>query len=453
MSETITARRPSGLPVVQSSLSSAYAHKTSTAAMAQYLLLAFKQQPGADLRQTIQSLVGSFGPLQEFPVSNSLAQFQSTDQLMSVADDLGRLDATTWGLLTRTARSINDLVRKIKQDNEKGWTDLCPQGSFRHGDVPEPVVVIAEGQNETEFFLDEYIVRWEWDEALQRSNVPIVDIVRYFTAQAQQQEDDLRTASTGFTDAGNRVVNLRRRNEGNLLVRNLDEIGSSMREIRTLREFQAGLASQTLIYVETRNIQTILVVVKRSGAEEFRKTYALDTEYIVPESIQELTRDNDYICFSVALLATNLDDYRTLTKDRGWHVRDFTYNSRMREQLAEEAQRTVTEYINESAKFSEHLQSTFSHLAVVWMHVRATRIFVEATLLYGIPPSFKTFLLTSQVKNLPKIHKELEKQFADEIPGVGGDDDEGTAEDSEYHPYVSYHVNLVGLVPATPRKR
>jgi predicted ribosome quality control (RQC) complex YloA/Tae2 family protein len=70
---------------------------------------------------------------------------------------------------------------------------------------------------------------------MQRSNVRIVP---YFTSQAQQQQEDLRTALTGFTDAGNRVLNLQRRNEGDLLVRNLDEIGSSMREVRTLREFQ-----------------------------------------------------------------------------------------------------------------------------------------------------------------------------------------------------------------------
>jgi hypothetical protein len=93
--------------------------------------------------------------LQEFPVSNSVAQFQSTNQLISVADELGRLNTMTLELLTRTARSINDLVRKINQDNEKGWTDLCLQGNFRHIDIPEPVVVIQDCQNETDVHFDQ----------------------------------------------------------------------------------------------------------------------------------------------------------------------------------------------------------------------------------------------------------------------------------------------------------
>jgi hypothetical protein len=83
--------------------------------------------------------------------------------------------------------------------------------------------------------------------------------------------------------------------------------------------------------------------------------------------------------------------------------------SRFRLQLTREANEAGNAYIAEAAKFSEHLKSTFSHLAVVWMQVRATRIFVEVTLVYEILPSFKTFLFTSQPKNFSKIHKELEK--------------------------------------------
>jgi V-type H+-transporting ATPase subunit C len=341
----------------------------------------------------------------------------------------------------------------VTQENAQGWGDICRSATFEPVEVPKLYVVVPEGNEERLYQLDQYVRTWKWDDRLISARRSISELANHFSNEVQLQEDELRTASTSFSEAGNKVMAIRRRNEGSLLVRSLDEIGSKLKHIRTHQDFVVNRASKSPMYVDTRNLTTVLVVMKKAAADDFVKGYDVGANYVVPESLQTLEQDNEFSCFSVTLIRDHIDDYKTATREKGWHVRDFVYNPRMREELDAEAQQVVTEYLTEASKFSDHLVATFSHIAVVWMHVKALRVFVEATLLYGIPPNFKSFLVACSPKNIPKIHKELEKTFTDGIQDALDDSKDQGADESDYHPYVSFQLNLVGLVqPAEKRK-
>ena len=263
-------------------------------------------------------------------------------------------------------------------------------------------------------------------------------------------EEGLRTSNSAFQDAATKVNNLRRRNEGSLLVRSLDSVGSKMQLITCLEDYQASAASKNPIYVNTTNLTTVLVVVRRSNIKEFEAGYDLGESYVVPRSLQRLEEDNDFVCYSVTLVRVHLDEYKTQTKEKGWHVRDFKYNQTMREDMRNEAKSTVESYLRECERYKDILERSFTHIAVTWIHLRALRIFVESTLLYGIPPKFQTFLIKAAAKNVARIHRNLEAVFGD---GMGADDDEGAvSEENEYHSYVSFSVNLYGLVPLNSKK-
>jgi V-type H+-transporting ATPase subunit C len=421
--------------------------------MTQLLLLSFRDVPvdSKPVDKVIRDKIGILGAIRDFPVATDLALFQSTDQLMAVADDLGRLDITASGLLTRTARNIADITKKVKQETEKGWSDICPGGTFETLTAPSLDVIVSDGSSESLYTLDEYIQHWAWDEfQLAKKGTMINELYTRCNAEVQRLEEELRNGTTLYTDATNRVINFRRRDEGNLLVRNLDKIGSGMREVKTQAEYRAGLSSSAPIYVHTRNISTILVVVKKGQAEDFERSYDLGQDFVVPLSLQKLHSDNEFICYSVSLLTPNIDEYKSATKERQWHVRDFAYNPRMSEELAREAERTVAGYIEEAKKYVELLETTFSHLAIFWVHIKAVRIFVEATLLYGIETRFRSYLVIASPKNVTKIHKQLSLVFDDGMTDAAADDAVG--EDSEYHPYVSFQLNLLGLVPPSLKK-
>jgi V-type H+-transporting ATPase subunit C len=334
---------------------------------------------------------------------------------------------------------------------EKGWSDICPNGSFETLTPPALDVVVTDGSSESLYTLDDYIRHWSWDEyQLATKGTMIGELYTRCNSEVQRLEEELRTGTTAYTDATNRVVNFRRRDEGNLLVRNLDKIGSAMRDVKTQADFRAGASSSAPIFVHTRNISTILVVVKKSQAKDFERNYDLGQDFVVPLSLQKLDSDNEFVCYSVSLLTPNIDEYKSATKERQWHVRDFVYNPRMSEELAREAERTVAGYLDEAKKYIELLETTFSHLALFWVHIKAVRIFVEATLLYGIESKFKTYLVVASPKNAQKIHKQLSAVFDDGMQDGAGDDAAG--EDSEYHPYVSFQLNLLGLVPPSLKK-
>jgi len=414
--------------------------------MAQYLLLSFKDQvpplgKGRNIEEVVRNASRDAVSAKIFPISPELARFTSTDQLMSIADEISKLDSVAYSILNRTSRSIIDLQRKIKADVEFGWGDLCPTDNFPSVVPPEMLVELEDGNDAEPIKIDEAIERWEWNESMISSHRAISDIFSQLSNEVQRMDDDVRTSSNSFTDSLNKLSNLRRRNEGSLMVRSLDPVGSKMQLVTSLDEYIATRAVKAPIYVKTRHLTTILVVVKRSSAIEFEKGFHLGSDFVVPNSCQKIEEDSEYMCYSVTLKVWNLDEYKDQAKEKGWYVRDFTYEPSMREKMRNEAKDTINMYLEECEKFKDIIERTFSHMSIVWIHIRAFRVFVESTLLYGISNKFTAFLLKASPKAVTRIHFELERIFGDGM----SNEDETPIDENEYHSYVSFPFSIMGL--------
>ena len=416
--------------------------------MSQYLLLSFNQNlppqaHGKKLDDVVKAAVQGNGKCQIFPVQSDLASFTSTDQLMSVADELAKNDIVAYGLVSRAARNIIDLAKRIQQDNQTGWGDIAPQESFDQVDPPQLIIQVEQDNEVTHMSLDQYLRNFKWNETTFTSKRSIDDMFKNLVADVNSTEEDLRTASAEFTEYATHLQNLRRKNEGTLLVRSLDQVGSKMALVKTLTDYTSNQATKQPIYVDTPHLTTILIVVKNTDAESFEKNYHLKSSYIVPNSCQKLDKDNDYTCYAVTLKKECVDDYKTASKEKGWHIRDFNYDPNMRENMKKEAKETIDKYLEHCANYKDLLESKFSHICSVWLHIKALRIFVESKLLYGIPTEFRSYLVEASMKSIPRIHRELEKVFGDGMEL--GDDDQQEGE-NEYHPYVSFPINLNGLI-------
>lgn len=416
--------------------------------MAQYLLLSFNQKVpqsagGRSLDSIVQAAVQGYGSVKNFNVSNELAKFTSTDQLMSIADEIAKVDTIAFGLVTRAARSITDLAKKIQSDNQAGYQDICPQETFATIEPPKLLIEVDDDNDEEQLRLDEFLEKWKWIEATFSSNKPINEMFANLQQEVSRKEEELRTSGASFTEAQQRLQNLRRRNEGSLLVRSLDSIGSKMQLVKSLEDYKASKAVKAPIYVDTENLTTVLVVVRSANVAQFEKQYDLNENYVVPNSLQKLEADNDFVCYAVTILRTNVDDYKTATKEHGWQVRDFVYSQTMREDIRREGKEAVENYLTQTTKYKDILCNAFSHISTVWTHVRALRVFVESTLLYGIPPNFRAYLVKTTAKSAIRIHKNLEATFGDDL---AVDDDDNAEVENEYHPYVSFSFNLLGLI-------
>ena len=406
--------------------------------MAQYLLVSFNQSLDPSYGKSIDDLLrnqcNGLVTINDFPVAKDVARFSNQDQLYKVATDLEKLDSNTCGLLTRVTRSCHDIITKVKQDNANGFSDIC---SEQFGQVETLPTFRIYNEEKVPLTLDEYLQHWQWCESIWSiHNTNLDDLYTSLSQEIQKQEEELRLTQANFTEAGNKITSIRRRKEGSLLVRSLDEIGSSLFRVTSFQEYTLARAGNNNIYVQTRNLQTYLVVVKKSHSTEFEKTY-YTVQCVVPKSLSRIEEDNEYICYSVTIVKEHLDEFKLWLKDNNYHLREFNYDENHRNKVNEEVQTTIKNYLQACQALSNQLNQTFSHVFIVWTHIKALRIFAESTLTYGIPPNFKAFLLVGNAKNLVKVTKLLDKTFED---GLGMDDDSGV--DSEYHPYVCFHLNI-----------
>jgi hypothetical protein len=172
--------------------------------MAQILFLSFPDTPGQF--EDVRDAIGDRGQMQEFPVPNDLVLIQSFDQLLLEAEDLVCLDTCAFNLITRIARSIWEVKQKIRQDNARGWADICPIGQFE--DLRGPKLRVVDQT------LDQYILQWRWDECiLPKRKVSITDVCEKIRTVVQKGEEDLRTSIGCYAEATNRVTDFRRRDE------------------------------------------------------------------------------------------------------------------------------------------------------------------------------------------------------------------------------------------------
>merc|ERR1712187_253472 len=87
-------------------------------------------------------------------------------------------------------------------------------------------------------------------------------------------------------------------------------------------------------------------------------------------------------------------------------------------------------------------QAAWSDVLVAWMHIKATRVFVESVLRFGMPPRFATFMLRPR----PNQQAAVRKALADILGKSAVADPYGSTskmadmqeEGEEYYPYVSF---------------
>lgn len=414
--------------------------------MAQYLLASFSQNlpPSASSGTSVEDLINKTcnncgGHCLPFPLAMDLSTFTTQDQLYKSAGELEKYDPLAFSLLTRITRCAQDLTHKILIDRERGFSDICPD-QFPQVITPCLQVTISEGDSERQISIDQYLKQWTWNEnTFTKDEISLM--TKNLFEEIARTEEELRASQSAYTEAGNRITAIRRRGEGSLLVRSLDEIGSSLLEIKNYQDYCGSKSSDAKLYINTTNLSTILVVVKKGNKDEFIRNYEKEP-HVVPKSIAQLAEDNEFTCFAVTIQRIYLDDFKNWANKYNFHVREFVYNKDMRNIRTQEDKDAINSYLDISHNFAEFLEKKFSHMAIVWAHVKALRIFTESTLQYGIPPKFKVFVIEAVPKNLQKITKSLDSVFTDGFDDDEGDDNSSANPDSEYHPYVCYHINL-----------
>lgn len=376
------------------------------------------------------------------------------DSLMSLSDELGKVDT-----------SVEATVRKI----ERQYTDVSGTNS-------EPLTI---GSAPAQRFLEGF----QWDIAKYPNRNPLADIVGSILDDVQTVEDELKDWTLNLAEKNQQLAALNRKKSGNLSVAPLEEV-------LTAEVIEANRVE----FLDTEYLKTLVVIVPRSLQQEWERghfTIGLDIagyggprwdmapekcggasqEFgpgcdrqkqtgspVVPGSAKKVLQEGEHLLYTVVVLkgqyeAGYMEDgvfqqgnfvdfvepFKSAARERRFIVRDFTFDPETTTDVKGQAELLEAQVQTNTAGLIRWCRTHFGEAVNAWIHIKVIRAFVESVLRYGLPPNFVTVAL--------KVNRGKEKQLGQAMERMLGVDtasmiaDEGE-EGEDYHPYVRFDFSV-----------
>lgn len=376
------------------------------------------------------------------------------DSLMSLSDELGKVDT-----------SVEATVRKI----ERQYTDVSGVNS-------EPLTI---GSAPAQRFLEGF----QWDIAKYPNRNPLADIVGSILDDVQTVEDELKDWTMNLPEKNQQLAALNRKKSGNLSVAPLDEVLTA--EV---------IETNRVEFLDTEYLKTLVVIVPRSLQQEWERghfTIGLDIagyggprwdmtpekcggasqEFgpgcdrhkrtgspVVPGSTKKVLQEGEHLLYTVVVLkgqyeAGYMEDgvfqqgnfvdfvepFKAAAREQRFIVRDFTFDPEATTDVKGQAELLEAQVQTNTAGLVRWCRTHFGEAVNAWIHIKVIRAFVESVLRYGLPPNFVLVAL--------KVNRGKEKQLGQALDRMLGVDaaamvpDEGE-EGEDYHPYVRFDFSL-----------
>ncbi|XP_043830858.1 V-type proton ATPase subunit C 2-like [Dromiciops gliroides] len=380
------------------------------------------------------------------------------DSLVILSDELGKLDPLAESLVKRMTQYVSELTEAKK------------------GEVQEHL--LANGVT-----LASFVTHFEWDIAKYPSKQPLGAIGDTLAKQLAQMDTDLQTKITAYNKLKRDLENIEKKFLGSLFTRTLSD-----------------LVSKEDFVLDSEYLITLLVIVPKASYSLWQKTYESLSDMVVPRSTKLIVEDNESGLFTVTMFRKVLDDFKAKAKAHKFTVRDFFYDEKEIQMEREEliklllakkqqhdnsrrarknpsisfldqvmmAARLVNpfKYQTKQIKKAEEieiqtesegywespflcwLKVNFGEVFVIWIHIKALRVFVESVLRYGLPVSFKAVLLQPQKKSPKRLREIVNSAFrhVDEVAASIMDsslDMPGLQlSNQDYFPYVYFNIGL-----------
>lgn len=404
-------------------------------------LVSVPNEPGQLSQDTIKKLKYDTASTQndlaecyEFELPSDLL-VGTLNSLMSLSDELNRVDM-----------SIENVVRKI----ERQFNDL------NQGDE----VLTVDGVP-----VNRYLNHYAWDEAKHPHRRPLSEIVSIIQTTIGKVEEELKQLSTMYSEKRQQLTQLqRKKGGGNLMVANLDDVLTP--DLVTEKDF-----------LNTEYLKTLVAIIPKACEEQWKEEYfkigediadygpvgtrgSVKGSPVVPNSSKKLLESGDSVLYTVTVLkgqyqAGCLDNdgnfepgmhldytegFKNLAREKRYIIRDFTFNpSAQRENEQAQAELEV-EVDRLWSGLLRWCKAHFGEAFIAWMHIKAVRIFVESVLRYGLPINFTVLLFRVHKGKDKKLRSVLAKKYSHLQPTEMTEDD-NSGQTAEFFPYVTNTFN------------
>jgi len=309
------------------------------------------------------------------------------DILMTLSDELGRIDTFAESLCHKIITTLTDLHHAQKSAPPVWSVNNLPPGQF--------------------------MAEFSWDEKKFPHKSPLRETVTRVHTILQRLDGDLRTRSARYTTAERAAAADSRKESGSLVTRSLADV----------------VKPEDVI--NTEYLTTVFVVVPKSAEKDFLNKYEKITDFVLPRSAKVLTEDTDNKLYSVTVFKRTEDDLKSRLRDLHMVIRDVDLSS-LTQESREDTERRAEEKKTQGNKLNRWCMVNFGEAFSAWMHIKAIRIFVESVLRYGLPPCFVVPVVCPPAKNrdmkkmlatLARLYQPLITSSQSSIFGAAKDDE------------------------------
>ncbi|KAE8289601.1 V-type proton ATPase subunit C 1-B [Larimichthys crocea] len=323
------------------------------------------------------------------------------DSLLSVSDDLSKLDALTESVIKKTCQCMKEVM---EQSNDKVLENA-----------------LANGVD-----LMSYVTKFQWDKAKYPTALPLSSLADIINKEVSQVETELKTRAAVYNSVKISLQSLEHK-DGPFQTRGLNDI----------------IRKEDL--VDSEYLTTLLVLVSRGSYLQWERTYESLSEFVVPRSSRKLYEDKQAGVFSVTLFKRAVCEFKAKAQESKFTVRE--YNFELEEEKQQEMKKLSVHKKEQYGIFVRWLKMNFSEVFVTWIHLKALRVFVESVLRYGLPVNYQALLLQMDRKRSKKLREELSSLFKHLDPTATTTSKTDVSSDipgicpQEYFSYICFQIN------------
>uniref|UniRef100_UPI0037E80DE9 V-type proton ATPase subunit C 1-B n=1 Tax=Semicossyphus pulcher TaxID=241346 RepID=UPI0037E80DE9 len=323
------------------------------------------------------------------------------DSLLSVSDDLSKLDTLTESVIKKTHQCMREVM---EQSDDKVLENA-----------------LANGVD-----LMSYVTRFQWDKAKYPTALPLSSLTDIISKEVSQMETELKSRALAYNSVKMSLQSLEHKIHGTLQTRSLNGI----------------VRKEDLVVSEY--LTTLLVLVSRGSYLQWERTYESFSQFVVPRSSRKLHEDGEGGIFSVTLFKRAVCEFKAKAQESKFTVREYSFD--VEEKKQQEMKQLSVHRKEQYGIFVRWLKVNFSEAFVSWIHLKALRVFVESVLRYGLPVNYQALLLQTDRKRSKKLREELSSLFMHLDPTATASKTEVSFDipglcQQEYSSYICFHIN------------
>jgi V-type H+-transporting ATPase subunit C len=210
----------------------------------------------------LKSEVSLLANVYPFKVPAAGFRVGTLDSLMSLSDDLSKMDTLAEATVAKFFKQLQDLV----PDQEPTIMGV-------------PVAAFTTMQ-------------WEWEEAKFQLKTPLRELSESISLRISSLDEELKVKTGELQVLRASLQAIERKTQGNLMVRGL-----------------ADLVDESMV-IESEYMTTMWCVVQKALMKEFETGYERMATYVVPKSAILVSEDSEYALYRVIIFKKSLDEFK-----------------------------------------------------------------------------------------------------------------------------------------------